>query len=114
MRKSTHLDPNVYKRAAEMIAEGRDRYSCCAVARAVRQIYGDDAMAKYGHVAAYERLFKPFDCPSDRSFWMTRGKSYYYPLNPRGYVGHDTEEMREHRITALLLMSDIVEAGDAD
>lgn len=93
---------DVYRRAAELIADGSERYSCHAIEKAV---------------GTY-----PKNCPERRAYERALGKN---SCGRRPYMlVMDFEEMwlyesphiaayRHHRVVALCFMAAMVEAGDA-
>lgn len=85
------LHAEIYLKAAELVALEWERFACLAVDEASGCVDGE-------YTKAFERLFQPENAE---------------PTN--AWFGHDeVQENRDARVTALLLMAEIVEAEMAE
>lgn len=109
-------NPEVYRRAAELIASGECEFSCSAVGRAFKALGGRDFDVSM-YKAQYSAMFGPWDNPrlrhdggwfsvNDENGVSAPGTHPYWNLWP-------TPGRQEMRMLALLLMADICEQGAA-
>lgn len=108
--------PEVYRRAAQFIANGDMSYTCCAILRATRLLKLSLPAAQM-HLAQYKLAFGPYDKNA-----RIQTLSYNNAAYVGGFYNDDatrhpfwsksfSEDRQRWRVLALLLMADIVEQG---
>lgn len=93
----------IYKKAAELIATRKSQYCCFAISRAHSLSILDQCQDA---LETFHEVFKPYDVARSSPYFSTPlCRDHHFPAG--NYVP-DTEENREHRINALLMLSEMV------
>lgn len=102
-----NLDPEIYRRAAELVQEKQEWFTCYAVETACRE-FGVFGGNRYRYDNAWAATFGQ-DGPNcnKHPFW-NHGQKY---SASGGYNAKANSKLRNLRITSLLMMADIVQAA---
>lgn len=108
-------NPEVYRRAAELIQIGQEEFCCFAIGRAVFELGAIE------HGSMYQAQFAAGFAPNRRPLVMDRGGFFEHVVDPdypddsgrNSFWSLDPTPARKvHRITSLLLMADMCESVD--
>jgi hypothetical protein len=113
-------NPQIYRRAAEFISSGREKYSCCAIERALLEVYQTPSNVRGTSLTSlytgqYRAMFGPL--LNGRIVFNSLGNGVlYFRTTFQGYISNHpfwnmnaSEENQKCRMNALLFMAEICE-----